>query len=172
MVYSTGARRTHSMDLRRIVEEVEERKRYELSLVRPAEPSPGPPTQGGGAAGSLLVAVRDRMLAEDPEADVAHIEEALGNAPPADAAEAPEGAPAKRATARANMRAQEASQDDFLSRYLELSVEFEARYGIKGWADFVAKKTESRPARHPPVPSARRAKAKGKRKTRASERRK
>lgn len=121
------------MDLRRIVAEVEEKKQYERALAGPPESASPPP--GQGAAGSLLVAVRERMLAENPEADVGQIDEVLEPntanpseaAPPVARADATDGAPAA---------------DTFLERYLELSVEFEERYGIKGWADFVAKKTQ------------------------------
>ena len=113
-----------------------------------------PPSLGDGTR-SLLVAVRDRMLAENPEADVAGIEEALG-APEAHVL--PDPAPQARARARAP------PGDDFLERYLELSVEFEERFGVKGWADFVAKKTEPH-RRHPrgsPAAVTPRPRAKGK----------
>jgi hypothetical protein len=109
------------MDLRRIVDEVEERRRDELALVGAAE-SERRLSTGAGASGSLLVAVRERMLAEDPEADVASIDTVLEQ----DRVESPLPAP---------------EADDFLDNYLEMSVVFEERYGIRGWADFVAKKT-------------------------------
>ncbi len=143
------------MDLRRIVEDVEERRRDELALVGPTDPKPRP-SSGPGAAGSLLLAVRERMLAEDPEADVAGIDNVLEP----DRVEPFLPAPgAKRAgrkrhghhAGRAKSHAPEpsAEADIFLDSYLEMSVVFEERFGIQGWADFVAKKTA-----HPAGPTA------------------
>lgn len=171
MVYSTGAPRKHSMDLRRIVSEVKERKRYEQALAGPPEDGPRP-SNGGGAAGSLLVAVRERMLAENPEADVGQIDAALEP----DSATPPEVAP-EHATPPAGLTRTEGTATtggDFIERYLEMSVEFEERFGISGWADFVAKKTEGN-GRHRVRSGSRsgpKAKPKGKRKAKPSSRRK
>jgi hypothetical protein len=146
------------MDLRRIVEEVEERKRYELSLVGAGDGAARVSPAGAGAAGSLLVAVRHRMLSENPEADVAGIDQALQGpaaAPPQD----DNGTSAPRARVRAP------PGDDFIERYLEMSVEFEERFGVKGWADFVAKKTVGhRRAKAKPAHEKPKARPKGKRK--------
>jgi len=170
MAYSAGASRSHSMDLRRIVDEVEQRKRYELALAGPPARE-ARPAQGGGAAGALLLAVRERMLAENPEADVGQIDAVIEPDRPAPPAPAPATAAARtpvaepRAAAKVRTaRATRDDGDDFLDRYLEMSVEFEERYGVRGWADFVAKKTDAPARRRAPAAGAAKAPKRGKRK--------
>lgn len=145
------------MDLRRIVEEVEERKKLDYAL---APPPPRPRTHAGGGAGvtaSILETVRDRMLREDPRADVRAIDEIIEperatpppSAPPAKLAAEPlvvtiarEAQRAADKPARENARARK-TRDDFLARYLVMSEEFEKRYKLKGWAELVRKKCSS-----------------------------
>jgi len=145
------------MDLRRIVEEVEERKREQYAYLPPAKPRPS----SGGAGGlttSLLESVRDRMLREDPTADVSHItqviEPARSSPPPAAPHTKLAGEPAAATIAREAARAAAAKptaapaapkkqRDDFLARYLVMSEEFEKRYKLRGWTDTVRKKCSS-----------------------------
>jgi hypothetical protein len=145
------------MDLRKIVEEVEQRKRDEYSLTTPAPAKPSP-MERSGTAGSILESVRERMLRENPGADVGslsqviapdhavhHLHAAGARAEPphsvvAIAREAskmksdPNQAPSQRAR----------DKDDFLARYLLMSQEFESRYGAKGWTELVRKQSSSR----------------------------
>ncbi|HEX9709139.1 MAG TPA: hypothetical protein VGB42_04130 [Candidatus Thermoplasmatota archaeon] len=170
MAYSAGASRSHSMDLRRIVDEVEQRKRYELALAGPPARE-ARPAQGGGAAGALLLAVRERMLAENPEADVGQIDAVIEPDRRVPPAPAPAAAAARKPDAgkRASAKPHEArptpdGADDFLDRYLKMSVEFEERYGARGWADFVAKKTDGPARRKAPAAGSTKAPKRGKRK--------
>ena len=147
------------MDLRRIVEEVEERKREEYAFLPPAKAR-----QSGGSVGgltaSILETVRDRMLREDPAADVSslnhHIEPARSTpppaAPPTKLAHEPAAATIAREAARVTAAVEKAdapragnrkTKDDFLARYLVMSEEFEKRYKLKGWTDTVRKKCSS-----------------------------
>lgn len=152
------------MDLRRIVEEVQERRRQDLAMAAPATTRTS--LAGLGATGSILKTVRDRMLREDPGADVSAISNVLepeSSTPPPQAPRArfkAEGTAASIAheAARAQHAAHaadaahaaargapgpKATRDDFLSRYLVLSEEFERRYKAKGWTDLVRKKCSS-----------------------------
>lgn len=143
------------MDLRRIVEEVEERKREEYAYA-PA-PKPRAPGGSGGLTASILETVRDRMLREDPSADVSslsHVIEPAHSTPPPAAPHAKlAGEPAAVTIAReaarsvAETKAAPAGarkpRDDFLARYLVMSEEFEKRYKLKGWTDTVRKKCSS-----------------------------
>lgn len=137
------------MDLKRIVDEVQARKEEELAYAAPSAPKQGRAVPAGVAA-SILHSVRDRMLREDPGADVGSITEVIepdramvrGEPPrakvahePAAAAIAREGRKTEHATG-----AKAKSKDDFLARYLVLSEEFERRFGVKGWTDLVRKK--------------------------------
>src|SRR5947209_3155131 len=135
LTYGTHSRKPHSMDLRRIVAEVEERKRQEYALIAPPRAAPRPAGSSGVRA-SILETVRERMLREDPGADVsgfnAVIEPARATPPPEAppttlaaepavvtiAREAPRAA-AKEAHA-APPRALKA-REDFLARYLVMS---------------------------------------------------
>jgi hypothetical protein len=144
------------MDLRRIVEEVEERKREEYALLAPPKPRPKP-ASGSGVTASILEHVRDRMLREDPGADVRAINEVIEPesstpAPPAPSARLaaePFVAVVARQAARGTTRAAKGAQtsrkprDDFLARYLVMSEEFQKRYKVKGWTDLVRKKCSS-----------------------------
>lgn len=146
------------MDLRRIVEEVEERKREEYAYLPAAKPKT-PTSSGGGLRASILETVRDRMLREDPSADVSslshHIEPARStpppSAPPTKLAAEPAVATIAREAVRSAAAVQPApalsnskkSRDDFLARYLVMSEEFEKRYKVKGWTDTVRKKCSS-----------------------------
>ena len=126
------------MDLRKIVEEIELRKREHLALVTPPRTTHMTP-QPTGLAASLLQVARERMERESPgssasvtliEPDVAHPK---ASAPTAKAVDehAPH-PPHKRAAGR--------TKDDFLARYLDMSAEFETRFKVKGWTDLVRKK--------------------------------
>jgi len=144
------------MDLRKIVEEVEHRKREEYALfVKPAHKSGHP--RGGGAASSILHSVRDRMLRENPTANVSSISEVIEPSRPADpaptvmvraASESTVVAIAREA-ARTNAQEKPAEtrharmKDDFLARYLLMSEEFERRYGAKGWTELVRKRSSA-----------------------------
>jgi hypothetical protein len=142
------------MDLRRIVEEVEERKREQYAYAPPPRPRP---SGGGGLSASLLETVRDRMLREDPTADVTSlnqvIEPARSSPPPSAPLAKLEGEPAVATIAREAARAAvkpapapahpRKAKDDFLARYLVMSEEFEKRYKVKGWTDLARKKCSS-----------------------------
>lgn len=145
------------MDLRQIVEEVEERKKLEYALAPPAPRAKPHAGGGGGATTSILETVRDRMLREDPRADVRAIDEVIEperatpppSAPPTKLAAEPAAVTiareAQRAAdkpARENARARK-TRDDFLARYLVMSAEFEKRYKLKGWTELVRKKCSS-----------------------------
>jgi hypothetical protein len=144
------------MDLRRIVEEVEERKREEYALLAPPKPRPKA-AQGSGVTASILEHVRDRMLREDPGADVRAINEVIEpesstpapSAPTARLTAEPFAAALARQAARDAKKAPKAAQssrrarDDFLARYLVMSEEFQKRYKVKGWTDLVRKKCSS-----------------------------
>jgi hypothetical protein len=137
------------MDLRRIVDEVEARKQEELAYTTPARPKHGAAVPAGVAA-SILHSVRDRMLRENPGADVGAITEviepdrAVVRSEPPRAKVAHE--PAAAAIARVGHKTEHAPalkakpKDDFLARYLVLSEEFERRFAVKGWTDLVRKK--------------------------------
>lgn len=144
------------MDLRRIVEEVEERKREEYAYLPAAKPKANGASVGGLTA-SILETVRDRMLREDPTADVSslthHIEPARSTPPPAAPPTKLAGEPAAATIAREAARVSadfgkaapagptsRKVKDDFLARYLVMSEEFEKRYKAKGWTDTVRKK--------------------------------
>ncbi len=147
------------MDLRRIVEEVEERRRLDYAR---APPSPARPSASGGSGvtASILETVRDRMLREDPGADVSAILDVLeperATPPPAaprakfkvdgTAAAIAREATRREPTARAPLHgaaAARAPRGDFLARYLVMSEEFERRYKAKGWTNLVRKKCSS-----------------------------
>jgi len=147
------------MDLRRIVEEVEERRRQDYAMAPPAAARP-PAAAGGGVTASILETVRDRMLREDPSADVSSLIDVLEPAratPPPAAPRAKlkaEGTAAAiaREAARAELTARPAprgaarkgaARDDFLARYLLMSEEFERRYKAKGWTNLVRKRCSS-----------------------------
>ena len=137
------------MDLKRIVDEVQARKQEELAYTAPARPKQGTAVPAGVAA-SILHSVRDRMLREDPGADVGAITQVIepdraivrGEPPRAQVAHEP----AAAVIAREGRKAEHApasnakSKDDFLARYLVLSEEFERRFAVKGWTDLVRKK--------------------------------
>jgi hypothetical protein len=143
------------MDLRRIVEEVEERKREQYAYAPP--PKPRAPGASGGLRASILETVRDRMLREDPTADVTSltqvIEPARSSPPPSAPHTKLAGEPAvatiareaARTAAKAEHPAPHArkTKDDFLARYLVMSEEFEKRYKVKGWTDLARKKCSS-----------------------------
>ena len=147
------------MDLRRIVEEVEQRKREEYAFLPPPK-ARAPGSIAGGLTASILETVRDRMLREDPTADVStlnhHIEPARStpppSAPPTKLAHEPAVATIAREAARVSSAVEHAAapkasshkgKDDFLARYLVMSEEFEKRYKVKGWTDHVRKKCSS-----------------------------
>jgi hypothetical protein len=142
------------MDLRRIVEEVEERKREQYAYAPPPKPrSAG--SSGGGLRASILETVRDRMLREDPTADVTSlnqvIEPARSSPPPFAPHAKLAGEPAVATIAREAARTAATTapphtrkaKDDFLARYLVMSEEFEKRYKVKGWTDLTRKKCSS-----------------------------
>lgn len=147
------------MDLRRIVEEVEERRRQDYAMAPPPAARPSA-AGGGGVTASILETVRDRMLREDPGADVSSFTEILeperATPPPAAprakfkaegtaaaiAREAARAETAARTPERGAARAR-AARDDFLARYLVMSEEFERRYKAKGWTNLVRKKCSS-----------------------------
>jgi hypothetical protein len=149
------------MDLRRIVEEVEERRREHYAMAPPHAPPRAPTVQGGGATASILETVRDRMLREDPRADVAHLNAIIepdASTPPPQAPrtklaaepvaltvarEADKVTDRARAKETGDAARRRAPRDDFLSRYLVLSEEFERRYKVKGWTNLVRKKCSS-----------------------------
>jgi hypothetical protein len=144
------------MDLRRIVEEVEERKREQLAYAPPPRARPAGGASGGLRA-SILETVRDRMLREDPSADVSSLNQVIEparstpppSAPHAKFAAEPAAATIAREAARSVEQAAPAhghsrkTRDDFLARYLVMSEEFEKRYKVKGWTDTVRKKCSS-----------------------------
>lgn len=145
------------MDLRRIVEEVEERKREEYAYAAGPKPKASSPGGGGGFTASILETVRDRMLREDPTADVRSIsqviEPAAATAPPkaphARLAAEPAVATIAREAAKTAHKVEHAPaaerkpRDDFLARYLVMSEEFQKRYKVKGWTELVRKKCSS-----------------------------
>lgn len=144
------------MDLRRIVQEVEERKREQYAYAPPPKPRAAG-SSGGGLRASILETVRDRMLREDPTADVTSlnqiIEPARSSPPPSAPHAKLEGEPAVATIAREAARAAaktahaaahpRKAKDDFLARYLVMSEEFEKRYKVKGWTDLARKKCSS-----------------------------
>jgi len=144
------------MDLRKIVEEVEHRKREEYALYARPAPKTGP-ARASGAAGSILHSVRDRMLRENPTADVASITEVIepdraGEHAPTVAVRAASESTVV-AIAREAARTSEEGRpteapharmkDDFLARYLLMSEEFERRFGVKGWTELVRKRSSA-----------------------------
>lgn len=156
MSHAIHSRKSHSMDLRRIVEEVEERKRDHYALVAP----PRTRNSSGSASltASILETVRDRMLREDPGADTSAIDDVIepvrSSPPPLAPAAKFAGEPAVVTIAREAARIEEKHakasaarsrkpRDDFLARYLVMSEEFEKRYKAKGWTDTVRKKCSS-----------------------------
>lgn len=144
------------MDLRRIVEEVEERKREEYAYTAAPRPKAAGST-GGGITASILETVRDRMLRENPGADVRAFNEVIEptaavtppHAPHAKLSGEPAVVTIAREAAKSNHRVEQAAaferkpRDDFLARYLVMSEEFQKRYKVKGWTELVRKKCSS-----------------------------
>jgi hypothetical protein len=137
------------MDLRRIVQEVEARKHEQLARAAPPRPKEGA-APAGGVAASILLSVRDRMLREDPQANVASLtqviepDRAVARADPpatrvaAERMDVP--SPRQAVAAPAPSPQPSKGKDDFLPRYLLMSAEFERRYALKGWTELVRKK--------------------------------
>jgi hypothetical protein len=138
------------MDLRKIVEEVEHRKREEYALYAPQQPK-APPARASGATSSILHSVRDRMLRENPAADVAAITQVIEPNRAVEHESAPESAVVAIAREAARTSAHEKPmeprharmKDDFLARYLLMSEEFERRFGVKGWTELVRKRSSA-----------------------------